>query len=378
MAGDAGRRGADVPSSIIEWSNSSSIEVSPALDLTATGKGPPDITLDLISVPVSPITAILVAHGQPYLSATIGPTFSFGLTLNRKEVEKLMEEAVALGLGAAAADAYVTVELGDEIDNALITFAPKLGPPGPLSVQGYEPDMQNVVAEVDSETAAEYAEEAAELDDGADAEETEELIDNILQFPGTVVDDAGDVVEDVAPEVIEGVAAAADRPHLTLRIPASPRLIESHGKVHPQTTLSVTPLTDVNPHKFLPAPLPKAEIAPTVHGLLGLPVLASVGGLAVTTTRLEPDGSLSLVAPGLSAGARGAQLILAGPGYHATRLVQVKSGATCATVHLPAKLAAGRWTIAIEDLSGVTTSSTGQPSGQAMVRMGIFTVPRGR
>jgi hypothetical protein len=139
----------------VEWSNSTSIDVSPALDLTASGSGPPDITLDLISVPVSPATAILVDHGQPYLSATLGPTFSFGLTLNRDEVKKLIEQAGALGLDAAAATAYVTAELGDEIQDALITFAPKIGPVGPLSVQGYEPDAANVVAEVDASVVSE-------------------------------------------------------------------------------------------------------------------------------------------------------------------------------------------------------------------------------
>ena len=285
----------------VEWSNSSSIEVSPALDLTANGKSPPDITLDLISVPVSPATAIVVDHGQPYLSATLGPTFSFGLTLNRKELQKLVEQAVALGLDASAAIAYVTVELGDEVGDALITFAPKIGPPGPLSPQGYEPDTQNLVAEIESETEAEYAQDIAELDGGVDAAETEEVIDNIIQFPGAaiedVVDDAGESLVEVGPEAL---VAARDRAHLMLRIPPNPRLVPSKGKVTQASTLPVTPLQKLNPHEFVRAPLPSAQIAPTVRALLGLPVMASVGGLAVTTPRLQPGGKLSVVAPGLS------------------------------------------------------------------------------
>ena len=359
----------------VEWSNSSSIEVSPALDLTANGKSPPDITLDLISVPVSPATAIVVDHGQPYLSATLGPTFSFGLTLNRKELQKLVEQAVALGLDASAAIAYVTVELGDEVGDALITFAPKIGPPGPLSPQGYEPDTQNLVAEIESETEAEYAQDIAELDGGVDAAETEEVIDNIIQFPGAaiedVVDDAGESLVEVGPEAL---VAARDRAHLMLRIPPNPRLVPSKGKVTQASTLPVTPLQKLNPHEFVRAPLPSAQIAPTVRALLGLPVMASVGGLAVTTPRLQPGGKLSVVAPGLSSEATGADLVLAGPGYHATRLLQVRSGATGVTIELPRKLAAGRWTVAVEDLSGVTTGSNGTPSGEARIRMGIFTV----
>ena len=94
----------------IEWSNSTGVSVSPALELTAEGKGPPEITLNLISVPVSQATAILVARGKPFLDATVGPTFKFGLTLNRDEAQKLIEEAMALGLDAAAATAYVVAE----------------------------------------------------------------------------------------------------------------------------------------------------------------------------------------------------------------------------------------------------------------------------
>ena len=60
--------------------------------------------------------------------------------------------------------------------------------------------------------------------------------------------------------------------------------------------------------------------------------------------------------------------------YHATRLLHVHSGETGATIRLPNTLAAGRWTIAVEDLSGVTTGANGEPAGTALVRMGIFTV----
>ena len=246
--------------------------------------------------------------------------------------------------------------------------------------------MSSIVDEVDAEFQAEYSADdvVADLDDGVTPEETEELIDNIIEFPGEVIEAAGETVEDVAPEA---VAAAGDGPgaelelagggrvpQLMLRVPPSPRLVPSKGKLLAPHTVSATSIVSLDAGKFVRAPLPAGEIASAVRGDLGLPVIASVGALAVDSTRLSAGGSLTVVAPGLSSSATGADLVLAGPGYHATRLLQVKDGGTGATIHLPPKLTAGRWVVAVEDLSGVSTGSNSAPSGQAIVRMAIFTV----
>lgn len=367
--------GAEVASRpTIEWSNATTPSLIPSLDLTYNQGGPPDVTLDLISVPVSDTTATLISHGQSYLSATAGPSLFLGLKLDRKKLEELTAAAIALGMTATDAASYVTAELEDELDSALVRLAPELAPPGPLSIQGYEPTTGDVVAEVDSELESQYGSESTVEAQEAETAAEDAVEDNIIEIDfSDAAAVAGDFVEDVGPVVL---AAAADAGHLTLRTPpATPRLVTTSGGLRRLNAIVASALQRIRPSALRRAPLPKDKIAAAVHAALGLPVLSDVGALAVNTNRLQPGGRLSLIALGLGAGSdHAAALVLDGPHYHATRLLHVHSGETGATIRLPHTLAAGRWTIAVEDLSGVTTSANGEPAGAALVRMGILTV----
>jgi hypothetical protein len=182
------------------------------------------------------------------MSATAGPKLFIGLKLDRKKLEELTAAAIGLGMSAAEAASYVTEELGDELDSALVRLAPELF----------------------GEDALDYV-------------------------------------------VLHGILGRRFRLHF----------------------------------------------------------------LEVDSELEAQGGHVSLIAVGLAAGSdHAAALVLDGPDYHATRLLHVSSGGTGATIRLPKTLAPDRWTIAVEDLSGVTTGANGQPAGMALVRMGIFTVAR--
>ncbi|HEY5429896.1 MAG TPA: hypothetical protein VIK04_12330, partial [Solirubrobacteraceae bacterium] len=232
----------------------------------------------------------------------------------------------------------------------------------------------DVVAEVDSELESQYGSESTVEAQEAETAAEDAVEDNIIEIDfSDAAAVAGDFVEDVGPVVL---AAAADAGHLTLRTPpATPRLVTTSGGLRRLNAIVASALQRIRPSALRRAPLPKDKIGAAVHAALGLPVLSDVGALAVNTNRLQPGGRLSLIALGLGAGSdHAAALVLDGPHYHATRLLDVHSGETGATIRLPHTLAAGRWTIAVQDLSSVTTSANGEPAGTALVRMGIFTV----
>ena len=247
------------------------------------------MTLDLISVPVSDTTATLISHGQSYLSATAGPSLFLGLKLDRKKLEELTAAAIALGMTATDAASYVTAELEDELDSALVRLAPKLAPPGPLSIQGYEPTTGDVVAEVDSELESQYGSESTVEAQEAETAAEDAVEDNIIEIDFSDAPAvAGDFVEDVGPVVL---AAAADAGHLTLRTPtATPRLVTTSGGLRRLNAIVASALQRIRPSALRRAPLPKDKIAAAVHAALGLPVLSDVGALAVNTNRLQPGG----------------------------------------------------------------------------------------
>jgi hypothetical protein len=85
-----------------------------------------------------------------------------------------------------------------------------------------------------------------------------------------------------------------------------------------------------------------------------------------------------VVAPFLGASRpHDALLTLAGPGYRASRLLQVANGAAGATITLPRRLARGTWTISVEDRSGVALAPDGHTlTGSAILRIGVFDVRR--
>ncbi|MGH2874335.1 MAG: hypothetical protein ACRDL5_17985, partial [Solirubrobacteraceae bacterium] len=149
---------------------------------------------------------------------------------------------------------------------------------------------------------------------------------------GAFTEDAGAFIEEVGPEVL---AAAADvhsarEASASTRRRANPaRLVSGKGRLLGAPALTATTVGRINVHKLHRAPLPPAAIASTVHAALGLPVSARVGALLTTSRTLKPHERLSVIAVGLNASEPHAvQLILNGPNYHATRLVQVKDGVT--------------------------------------------------
>ncbi len=370
--GDGGRTPAPAA---INWPDASlNINAVPSLSFSYTPGESPDVEVTLMSVPIAQTTATLVDAGQPFLNATVGPELDLGLKLNRTELEELEAQALALGLDAVAANEYVVNAIADQLASALNRLVVEITPPSSESIEGYEPDLTDVDTEVDSDItatdeAAEAAAAAAATEEEAEAEAVEsDVIESLFDEADTL---GGDFVEDL-PEAV--AAAAADHRPPAGTSAAPPGLVAGHGGLFAPSKLVVSPLRRLKADQLLRAPFPRAEIGSAASAALALPDAARVGALAVTSKRLIPREHLSFVAVGFGAGSQIAELVLAGPDFRATHLLKVVDGAAAATVTLPSRLAAGRWTLAVEDLSGVTAGADNALAGTALVRMGIFTV----
>jgi hypothetical protein len=152
-------------------------------------------------------------------------------------------------------------------------------------------------------------------------------------------------------------------------------LFKSRALVAPKR-LKAAPAARLAVHKMQLAPFPHRDLLSVLRGPLEWDQKAVMGPLAVNSTRLRPDGRLSLVAGGLDRSARVAELIVDGPHYHALRLMRTRDGGGAAVITLPRKLAGGRWTIAVEDLSQLELDKqTDTLDGMPIFRVGIFSVP---
>ncbi|MGD1057878.1 MAG: hypothetical protein ABR992_10765, partial [Solirubrobacteraceae bacterium] len=120
---------------------------------------------------------------------------------------------------------------------------------------------------------------------------------------------------------------------------------------------------------------PRNLVPGLVRSRLALAVSAKVRPLVASSTTLQPGHRISILATRLGRGRHhDALIVLQGPHYRATRLVQVTNGAANATITLPATLEPGTWTISVQDLSNIHLTNTHALTGFALVRFGVFTV----
>ncbi len=364
------------PAPKLDWG--SAIEFNPSLSLSLAGEGP-ELSLELLTVPIATTSATLLREGEPFLEATLGPELDVGLKLNRRLVESLVAAGITEGLGSLAAAEMLSDELGGELDSELTAAAFEADPVGTL---GYEPWLNSIQAtaeqsQVDLDAALQATSVEAEADASAAAADAVSTAPAWLDGLGAIADGVGDEFE-----LVGAVALLADRDlptadvarrhHRHFRPPQNPRLVKTQGRVLGAGRLNASALTVFHLADFHRGPLPRREIVAAVHGVLALPVTSRVGALAVDARKLKPGGRIGIIAVGLGReDSHTALLVLDGPGYHAVRLLHVAEGGAGALIRLPRHLSHGHWTIAVEDLSGITLSGT-RLVGDALVRMAIF------
>lgn len=151
------------------------------------------------------------------------------------------------------------------------------------------------------------------------------------------------------------------------------------GTPRPATTpvlLSAAPVHDLSIAQLQRAPLPAKQAIQTAQAIVSQPVPTRIHPILVSSRQLRPGQTLTVVAADLSStqAPHGALLILQGAGYLGERLLQVRLGAAAAVITLPHTMQPGTWTLAVEDLSGLTAGAHDQVSGQAALDLGIFQV----
>jgi hypothetical protein len=322
---------------------------------------------ELIKVPVLQETVTLIALSHPFLSVRMGPELSLSLQLNEKELDKDVNEQVAEGEDPRAVPRQIANEtatqLTEEIDGAEGALTPEQAPPPELGA-----DTTQIGAMVGEDIVTTIPEEVGTgpiADRVAASAITRGLLGESPSLIGAVEEIAGPAILDVGELASE---AAHHRP-----VSGVHRI---HGRPPVAAELRARPIRRLARRTLHRAPFPAGRIPALIHGTFALAVPARVGPLAVTSRRLRPGATIAVVAPFLgTAKAHDALLTLAGPGYRATRLLQITHGAAGAVIRLPKRLGRGTWTISAEDLSNVALAAGGQSlSGVAILRIGVFRV----
>jgi hypothetical protein len=161
--------------------------------------------------------------------------------------------------------------------------------------------------------------------------------------------------------------------------PSLPPGFTAPGTPHPAripVLLSAAPVQHERIAALQRAPLPVNQAAQEAQAIISQPVSTLIHPILVSSQELRPGETLTVVAAQLPSrqAVHGALLILQGEGYQGERLLQVRLGTAAAVITLPHTMEAGTWTLAVEDLSGITTSTHDQVSGQAVLDLGIFQV----
>lgn len=161
--------------------------------------------------------------------------------------------------------------------------------------------------------------------------------------------------------------------------PSLPPGFATPGTARPATTpvlLSAAPVEHARITALQRAPLPANQAAQAAQSIVSQPVPTLIHPILVSSQQLRPGETLTVVAAHLPSrqAAHSALLILQGTSYQGERLLQVRLGAAAAVITLPHTMEPGTWTLAVEDLSGITPSDHDQVSGQAVLDLGIFHV----
>ena len=322
--------------------------------------------LELVKVPILQETVTLIALGHPFLSVRMGPELSLSLQINEKELDKDVNQNVAEGEDAQTAARQtaeeVETKLTEGIDAQEQALTPEQAPPAELGADATEIATNvgdGLAAELPAETGGPIADRVA----------ASAIARGLLgESPGLV----GEAEEIVGPEILEiGEITIASARHR-----ASSGIRRTDGGPPVSAELHARAIRRLSRHALHRAAFPVRRIPALIKNTFALPVPARVGPLAVTTRRLRPAGTVTVIAPFLGVSEpHDALLVLTGPGYRATRLLRVTRGAAGATIRLPRRLARGTWTISIEDLSDVALAPDSQTlTGNAIVRIGVFRV----
>jgi hypothetical protein len=369
LPGGTGARRPEPP--VIDWPSADftlpgGVETTPSLNFTYSPGKPVAPELELVKVPILQQTNTLIALARPFLSVRLGPELSLGLQLDEKEFDKDVNEAVAEGEAPAAA----AEEIAQEAELQLMQLIDV--EEGALEPGGQPPIVFTADATAISSTFA------TQLDIGllgeagtgpvADSLEASAVLRGLLGSP-TFVSSAEEVVGDATIVLLEAASAHPSLP---------PGVHQIHGRPPVAGRLRAHPIRRLSRRALRRAPFPIGRIPTLVRGRFPLAAPARVGPLAATSRTLRPGGTVSVVAPFLGASRpHDGLLTLAGPGYRASRLLQVANGAAGATITLPRRLARGTWTISVEDRSGVTLAPDGHTlTGSAILRIGVFDVRR--
>jgi hypothetical protein len=348
----------------IEWSQAIEFggQVHPSLSFTYTPGQPLQPSLDLIQVPIAQTSVTLLALGEPFLEASLGPELSFGLSFNTKELAEQEDEDVAEGESSQTAAEEISEELGNDVEGSIRDEVGTIDPGAEdtAALQSDSTDAASTVADDADATLPDAAETGIEhtaLSASAD---------------DVAVDATADAVG--GDELLDVLAIALLAEH---HRPPPPGLLATNGQLLSQRLLAVRPVARLSPHALHRADFPTGLVPALVHSRLALPVPAKVRPLVASATHLEPGRRISVVATRLgNKRHHDALIVLQGPGYRATRLVRIAHGAAAATLIPPRSLAPGTWTISVQDLSNVHLSSSHALAGFAIVRFGVFTVPK--
>ena len=359
----------------LDWSHAIEFSAGPELDFTYSASKGFESDLSMIRVSAFPLKVTLVARGAAYLDATVGPQLSLDLGVDTKALAMKVAERVAQGEDPQAAADEVAQEADQEVQAAVDGDVAATDPLA-ASTDAFTADVATTGDQILASLEAELPAEASTF--------------IVVVTDSEVGVGAIDLVAPVAEDV--GGASLLDLLALLLltpdhrgaavhqRVPQVAIAPSSGGSVPRSTVLAAAPVGRLSRRSLRRAPFPRRLVASLIRRTFTLATRARVGPLVVTQTHLRAGNEFTIIAPGLRRGRRhAAELVVAGPGYRAARLLAVSRGGVAgATFRVPRPLRPGTWVIAVRDISGVGAKRNGRLTGITVIRAGVFTVPAPR
>jgi hypothetical protein len=345
------------------------VSARPQLDFTYAAGQPFDVNLSVLRIGAYPLTVTLIDRGSAFLDATLGPQLSFGLGLDKQALAKRITDKVQEGEDPKTAADEVAQQADREIPAAMQKEFRAIDP---IDVQArtFVEDMSRIATEIEASLEAQLASEASLFADTvAESVVGSEGVDAVLP---AAEDSGGLRFLLILFEFASDHQATTSRLHVfqTAITPTAANRL-------PRTAmLAATHVGHISPRSLRRSPFPRSAVSSLIPQTFTLTTRTVLGPLAVTQTHLRGGLRITVIAPGLRRGRRhAAELVVAGPGYRASRLLAVSPrGGAGATFKLPRRLAAGLWVIAVEDISGVTSARRHVLRGVTIIRAGVFDV----
>jgi hypothetical protein len=139
-------------------------------------------------------------------------------------------------------------------------------------------------------------------------------------------------------------------------------------------SLDVAPAPHLDPRELHKGPLPVRETTQVTQAIVNRAVPTSVRPLLIDVPALRPGERVTIAAGDLGEGAHAALILLDGPSGRFQRALAVKFGVATGVVTLPSRLTAGRYGLAVEDLSGLRFDRRHRPHGHVLLDLAIFDV----